>query len=114
MQLGWKVLIPINLVWILAVTAIRVLRDRDWPAWEATAIPLAVVLLLVVVPALMIYEGASARKAADRADEEEEAAELRADLPDPAAGSRRAQTATGAPARRRERAPDPIPAGGNR
>ena len=37
MALGWKVLIPINLVWILAVTAIHVLRDRGWPAWQATA-----------------------------------------------------------------------------
>jgi NADH-quinone oxidoreductase subunit H len=83
MSFGWKILIPINLVWILAVTSIRVLRDRDWPAWEATAIPLAVVLLIVVVPALMIYEGAAARKAADRADEEEEAAEYEPTFPTP-------------------------------
>ena len=41
MHFGWKVLIPINLVWILAVTTIRVLRDRGWPSWKATAIPLA-------------------------------------------------------------------------
>ena len=38
MHLGWKVLIPVNLVWILAVTSIHVLRDRDWPAWKATAV----------------------------------------------------------------------------
>jgi NADH-quinone oxidoreductase subunit H len=74
MHLGWKVLIPINLVWILAVTAIHVLRDRDWPAWKATAVPLALVLLLVVVPALMMWEGAAARRAAEReADDEAEA-----------------------------------------
>ena len=83
MALGWKILIPINLVWILAVTSIRVLRDRDWPAWEATLIPLAVVLLVIVVPALMVYEGAAARKAADRADEEEEAAEYEPTFPTP-------------------------------
>ena len=41
MHLGWKVLIPVNLVWILAVTSIHVLRDREWPAWKATAVPLA-------------------------------------------------------------------------
>ena len=74
MHLGWKVLIPINLVWILAVTSIHVLRDRDWPAWKATAVPLALVLLLVVVPALTMWEGAAARRAAEReADDEAEA-----------------------------------------
>src|SRR5437868_1934945 len=74
MSFGWKVLIPINLVWILAVTAIHVLRDRGWPKWEATAVPLAIVLLVVVVPALIVMEGASARRAAARLDEEDEAA----------------------------------------
>ncbi len=83
MSFGWKVLIPINLVWILAVTSIHVLRDRDWPAWQATAIPLAVVLLVVVVPALMIFEGAAARRAAERADEEDEAAQVPATFPIP-------------------------------
>jgi len=74
MHLGWKVLIPINLVWILAVTAIHVLRDRDWPAWKATAVPLALVLLLVVVPPLTMWGGATARRAAEReADDEAEA-----------------------------------------
>jgi NADH-quinone oxidoreductase subunit H len=75
MQLGWKVLIPINLVWILAVTSIHVLRDREWPAWKATAVPLAFVLLLVVVPALMMWEGAIARRATLR--ETDDAVEAR-------------------------------------
>jgi NADH-quinone oxidoreductase subunit H len=74
MAFGWKVLIPINLVWIMAVTSIRVLRDRHWPAWEATLVPLALVLFLVVIPALMVLEGAAARKAAARQDEEDAAA----------------------------------------
>lgn len=74
MAFGWKVLIPINLVWILAVTAIHVLRDRGWEAWKATILPLAIVLLVVVVPVLMVLEGAAARKQARRLDEDEEAA----------------------------------------
>ena len=74
MAFGWKVLIPINLVWILAVTAIHVLRDRGWVAWKATALPLAIVLLVVIVPALMVLEGASARRQARKAEEDEEAA----------------------------------------
>jgi NADH-quinone oxidoreductase subunit H len=74
MAFGWKVLIPINLVWILAVSSIHVLRDRGWSSVKATALPLAIVLLIIVVPALMVLEGASARRAAKRADEDEEAA----------------------------------------
>jgi NADH-quinone oxidoreductase subunit H len=46
MQFGWKALLPINLAWILAVAAIRVLNDRGWPAWKST--------FVVVVPALLI------------------------------------------------------------
>jgi NADH-quinone oxidoreductase subunit H len=75
MAFGWKVLIPINLVWILAITAIHVLRDRGWEWWRAIAVPAAVVLLIVVVPGLMIWEGNRARRAADLAEEEEDAAE---------------------------------------
>jgi NADH-quinone oxidoreductase subunit H len=83
MALGWKVLIPINLVWILAVTAIHVLRDRGWESWKATALPLAIVLLVVVVPALMMLEGASARRAARRAEDDEDAAQEEPTFPIP-------------------------------
>ena len=83
MHLGWKVLIPINLVWILAVTAIHVLRDRGWDSWKATALPLALVLILVVIPALMVLEGASARRAAERAEDDEAAARLEPTFPIP-------------------------------
>jgi NADH-quinone oxidoreductase subunit H len=83
MAFGWKVLIPINLVWILAVTSIHVLRDRGWAAWEATALPLAIVLLVVVIPALMLMEGASARRTAARLEADEEAARERPTFPVP-------------------------------
>ncbi|MGI8760730.1 MAG: NADH-quinone oxidoreductase subunit NuoH [Jatrophihabitantaceae bacterium] len=71
MHLGWKVLIPVNLVWIMAITAIHVLRDQGWEAWKATAVPLAIVVLVVVVPALTIWEGATARRAAERREDDE-------------------------------------------
>jgi NADH-quinone oxidoreductase subunit H len=83
MALGWKVLIPINLVWILAVTAIHVLRDRGWEAWKATALPLAIVLLVVVVPALMMLEGVTARRAAQRVEDDEEYAREVPSFPTP-------------------------------
>jgi NADH-quinone oxidoreductase subunit H len=83
MAFGWKVLIPVNLVWILAVTAIRVLRDRGENALVATGIPLAVVVLLVVVPGLMVWEGARARRIADEADDEQDEAQLPRTYPVP-------------------------------
>jgi NADH-quinone oxidoreductase subunit H len=83
MAFGWKMLIPINLVWILAVTSIHVLRDRNWPAWQATAVPLFIVLLIVVVPGLMIWEGATARRAAQLAEDDEDEAELPTTFPVP-------------------------------
>jgi NADH-quinone oxidoreductase subunit H len=83
MHLGWKVLIPINLVWILAVTAIHVLRDRGWEAWKATAFPLAIVLLVVVVPLLIAWESNSARRHRDRIAEDEEAAAMPPTFPIP-------------------------------
>lgn len=83
MALGWKVLIPINLVWILAVTSIHVLRDRGWSALQATAIPIAVLLFLVAIPALVMYEGSAARRAAARAEAEEDDFELEPNFPIP-------------------------------
>ena len=83
MHFGWKVLIPISLVWIMAVTAIHVLRDRGWPAWKATGVPLAVTLLLVVVPALMLWDAHVARTAEREADDDRAEAELSPAFPIP-------------------------------
>jgi NADH-quinone oxidoreductase subunit H len=71
MSFGWKVLIPINLVWILTITSIHVLHDHGWAWWRSIAIPVSLVVLLVVVPGLMVWEGARARREAERADDEE-------------------------------------------
>jgi NADH-quinone oxidoreductase subunit H len=46
MHFGWKVLIPLNLVWILAITTMRVLRDRGWSS--------VAVMLLVGLPILAL------------------------------------------------------------
>lgn len=50
MQLGWKVLIPANLVWIMVIATFRVLRDRGWASSSMLAvigIPFVIVLLLI-------------------------------------------------------------------
>jgi NADH-quinone oxidoreductase subunit H len=83
MHFGWKVLIPINMVWILAVTAIHVFKDRGWPAWQATALPLGIVLLVVVVPVLIVTENNAAKRKLARLEEEEEAAALPPTFPIP-------------------------------
>jgi len=82
MQLGWKTLIPINLVWILAVSSMHVLRDRGWPTWKAAAIVLVPVLLVILV-VLSALEGASARRRAAQAAEDEAEARLGPAFPVP-------------------------------
>jgi NADH-quinone oxidoreductase subunit H len=70
MHLGWKILIPVNLVWILAVATMHVLRDRGWPSWKAGALVLVPVLLLILI-LLTAWESSSAKRRAVKAAEEE-------------------------------------------
>jgi len=83
MAFGWKVLIPVNLVWILGITAVHVLRDRGWEWWRAIAVPASITLLVIVVPALMTWEGHRARRVAERAEDEDEAAHAPQTFPVP-------------------------------
>jgi NADH-quinone oxidoreductase subunit H len=85
MHLGWKVLIPINLVWILVITSIRTLHQApvSWAWWRAIVFPVGIGLLLVGIPALMVLEGAQARRAAARADEDDAEALLEPTFPTP-------------------------------
>jgi NADH-quinone oxidoreductase subunit H len=74
MHLGWKVLIPINLGWILAIGTIHVLHDRGWPSWKAATV-VTVPVLLVILAVFSAQESALARRRAERLAEDE--AELR-------------------------------------
>jgi len=49
MHFGWKVLIPLNLAWILAITTMQVLRDRGWNAFA--------VMLVVGLPIVALIVG---------------------------------------------------------
>jgi NADH-quinone oxidoreductase subunit H len=83
MHLGWKVLIPINLVWILAVATIRVLNDRGWPGWESALVVIVPFLFLVALPvSIALSEGAS-RKQALRDEEDAYEASLPPAFPTP-------------------------------
>jgi len=72
MAFGWKVLIPINLVWILTITSIHVLHDHGWQWWRAIVVPGCVVVIVAII-AVTVAEPAAARRRAER--EEDEAAE---------------------------------------
>ena len=72
MAFGWKVLIPINLVWILTITSIHVLHDHGLQWWRAITVPGCVVVIVAIV-AVTLAEPAAARRRAER--EEEEAVE---------------------------------------
>jgi NADH-quinone oxidoreductase subunit H len=85
MHLGWKVLIPINLVWILVITSIRTLHNPpvSWALWRAIVLPAGIGVLVVGLPLLMVFEGHAARRAARRADEDDAEALLAPTFPTP-------------------------------
>src|SRR5262249_45274190 len=56
MRFGWKVLIPLNLVWILALAGIRVLQNSDVSAGRRVLI-VAIVVVVVLVLALPFLFG---------------------------------------------------------
>jgi len=72
MHLCWKVLIPIGLVWILAVTTMRTLNDRGWNSFATSLIVAGPILVLIIG-----YSVVDARRLriAEREAAEEEAAE---------------------------------------
>ncbi len=72
MHLGWKTLIPVNLVWILAIATIRVLRDRGWtPGWRPVAFVIAGLIVLLIA-ALMAHDAAATRRRVQDIEDDEE------------------------------------------
>ena len=49
MRLGWKILIPVSLAWIMIVAATRVLRDYGYQAWATALIAAGIVAVLAVL-----------------------------------------------------------------
>lgn len=62
MDLGWKRLIPLSLVWLLFVAVTRLAKDRDWPFYVG---PVALAGMLVVVFGLLAAALRSARLRAE-------------------------------------------------
>jgi NADH-quinone oxidoreductase subunit H len=82
MHFGWKVLIPLNLVWIMLISTVHVLRSRHWPAWETTVV-VAIPALFVLLIWAISTDASSRRKALDFADDEEAEAALGPAFPTP-------------------------------
>ncbi|MGX7681157.1 NADH-quinone oxidoreductase subunit NuoH [Jatrophihabitans sp. DSM 45814] len=77
MHFGWKVLIPVNLVWILAITTVRVLRDR-WGSGTSQTLKIMAIVLIPILIGLAIYTLVDLRRqtrldAEEAAEEEAEA-----------------------------------------
>jgi NADH-quinone oxidoreductase subunit H len=82
MHFGWKKLIPISLVWILAVTTMRTLNDRGWNAGLTAAI-VALPVLALILAMTVIGETRNVRLAdeAAEADADEAARPLTFPIP---------------------------------
>lgn len=52
MALGWKLLIPASLVWVLIAAVIRTLRDQGYQHWTAALVISSVVVAVVLVASL--------------------------------------------------------------
>lgn len=61
MKFGWKVLIPVSLVWILIVAALRVLQQEGAPRIATVAFAVGIVLLVMAVSSLVDRSKAKAR-----------------------------------------------------
>jgi NADH-quinone oxidoreductase subunit H len=74
MHFGWKVLIPLNLVWILAITTMRVLRDRGWNAVTVMLLVGLPIIALIALWALVDVRRSQRIEAELAAEDAEEAA----------------------------------------
>ena len=61
MKFGWKVLIPVSLVWILIVASLRVLQQEGAPRIATVAFAVGIVLLVMAASSLIDRSKAKAR-----------------------------------------------------
>ena len=82
MHLGWKVLIPINLVWMMVLATLHVLRHRGYPGIETGAIVVIPTMVIVLVGFIM-YDARQARIHQDVREAEQRELRLGATFPTP-------------------------------
>ncbi|CAM3697853.1 NADH-quinone oxidoreductase subunit NuoH [Nocardiopsis rhodophaea] len=78
MQLGWKVLIPVQLVWITALAVVRVMANEGAPVWATGGVGV-VFAALFVAGVYAMFRSAKQRRAAEAAEHYEELRRMRAD-----------------------------------
>jgi NADH-quinone oxidoreductase subunit H len=83
MHLGWKVLIPINLVWIMVVAALHVLGHVEPVGFWNLFLGLGGALILLVVIGGMVLEGNTRRRNEELDELDEEEARLGPSFPTP-------------------------------
>ena len=62
MDLGWKLLIPLSLGWLLLLAAVRIGDDQDWNIFLVVAISLAAIIAVAGLLAAAIRVGKSNRE----------------------------------------------------
>ena len=72
MNLGWKVLIPLSLAWLLLLAAINVGRDEDWESWAVVAASFGVLVFgwLAMSAAVKVGQARHAEEEAENENEE--------------------------------------------
>jgi len=84
MHLGWKVLIPINLVWIMLLATVHVLQKSEhWKGWEPWVYIVLPTLLVLALIWAITRDAAGRRKAVRLAEEEETELRLGQTFPTP-------------------------------
>jgi NADH-quinone oxidoreductase subunit H len=83
MHLGWKVLIPVNLVWIMVVAALHVLGHVEPVGFWNLFLGLGGALILLVVIGGMVLEGSTRRRNEELDELDEEEARLGPSFPTP-------------------------------
>ncbi|HEX3816432.1 MAG TPA: NADH-quinone oxidoreductase subunit NuoH [Mycobacteriales bacterium] len=82
MQLGWKILVPFSLVWLLLVAALQALRGSGLAPWKSVAwVGIPVVILLLIV--FKLYDDRIERIEAEATAEAEAEAALPTPFPTP-------------------------------
>jgi NADH-quinone oxidoreductase subunit H len=83
MHLGWKVLIPINLAWILMVSTFHTLYHRGWPEWQCWVVTIILPSSLLVLGWGIAQDASRRNKALRLAEEEDYESKLGPTFPTP-------------------------------
>jgi len=75
MALGWKLLIPVSLVWIMIAAVIRALRNQGYPHWTLVLVISSIVVATALVLSLRKPFSVSSTRALKRRKQAEESAE---------------------------------------